>query len=107
MIVVNIIMEALSEKQMELKQTLLSIIEPTRQEAGCLSHAIYCDIQNEKRFRLLEEWETRELVADHLMTHRFSALLGSRSLLCEPMKIQIFTVSDSEGVEALDFLKQK
>jgi len=37
----------------------------------------------------------------------FSVLLGTKSLLCEPLKIQIFKVSDPEGIEAVNSVRKK
>ena len=107
MIAVRIIMNVLPEKQLELMQTLLSMIEPTGKEAGCLSYAIFCDIEDKNRFSLLEEWKTREDLDHHIMTHRFGVLLGTKTLLCEPLKIQILTVSDFEGIEAVNSVRKK
>ena len=107
MIIVRIKMNVLPEKQLEVTQTLLSMIEPTGKEAGCLSYAVYCDIEDKNLFNLLEEWETREDLEKHLMSHRFGVLLGSKTLLCEPMQIQIFTVSDAEGIEAVNSIRKK
>jgi quinol monooxygenase YgiN len=102
MIVVKITMNVVPEKHKELGQTLLSMIEPTGKEAGCLSYAVFCDIEDKNRFILLEEWETREDLDYHIRSHRFGVLLGAKPLLCEPLKIQINTVSLSEGIEAID-----
>jgi quinol monooxygenase YgiN len=102
MIVVRITMNVVPEKQKELVQTLLSMIEPTGKETGCLSYDVFCDIEDKNRFILLEEWETREDLDDHIRSHRFSVLLGSAPLLCDPPEIQINTVSQSEGMEAID-----
>jgi quinol monooxygenase YgiN len=107
MVVVRITMNVLPEKQKELGQTLLSMIEPTGKERGCLSHAVFCDIEDKNRFILLEEWETREDLEHHIRSRGFSVLLGSKSLLCEPLKIQIYTVSDSEGIEAVNSVREK
>ena len=101
MIIVRISMNVLPEKQLEVMQTLLSMIEPTEKEEGCLSYAVFCDIANKNRFSLLEEWETREDLDRHLKSHRFGVLLGTKTLLCEPPKIQIHTVSQSEGMETV------
>jgi len=107
MIVVRIAMTVLPEKQKELVQTLLSMIEPTRKEVGCLNYAVFSDIEDKNRFILLEEWETREDLDHHIRSHRFGVLLGSKTLLCEPPKIQIDTVSQSEGMEAIDAVRSK
>ena len=101
MIIVRIIMNVLPEKQLEVTQTLLSMIEPTGKEAGCLNYAVFCDIEDKNRFSLLEEWETREDLDHHIRSHRFGILLGTKTLLSEPPKIQIHTVSQSEGIEAI------
>jgi quinol monooxygenase YgiN len=107
MIAVRITMNVLPEKQLELTQTLLSMIEPTGREAGCLSYAVFCDIEDKNRFSLLEEWETREDLDHHFRSHRFGALLGSKTLLCELPTIQIDTVSLSEGMEAIHAARKK
>ena len=107
MIIVRITMNVLPEKQLEVMQTLLSMIEPTGKEAGCLSYTIFCDIENKSLFSLLEEWETREDLDQHIKSHRFGILLGTKTLLCEPPKIQIHTVTESEGMEALDAVRSK
>lgn len=107
MIVVRITMNPLPEKQLEVVQTLLSMIEPTSKEAGCLGYHVFCDIEDRNRFSLMEEWETREDLNHHLSTHRFGALLGIKALLSEPLEIQIHTVSQSEGMEAIHAARNK
>ena len=100
-------MNVLPEKHLEVMQTLLSMIEPTGKEAGCLSYAVFCDIEDKSLFSLLEEWETREDLDHHIMSQRFGVLLGTKTLLCEPPKIQIHTVSLSEGMEAIHAARNK
>jgi quinol monooxygenase YgiN len=58
-------------------------------------------------FNLISEWETRRHVDLHIRSERFRVLLGTKSLLCKPLKIQILTVSDSEGVEAVNSVRKK
>ena len=101
MIFVKITMNVLPEKQLEFTQTLLSMIGPTGKEPGCLSYSVFCDIEDKNRLSLLEEWESREDMDQHIRSHRFGVLLGTKSLLCEPPKIQIHTVSQSEGMETV------
>ena len=92
MIIVKIAMSVLPEKLLEFTQTLLSIIEPTENEQGCLNYSIFCDIKDKNCFNLMEEWQTREDLNRHILSHRFSVLLGSKSLLCKPIEIKIFCV---------------
>ncbi len=107
MIIVSITMNVLPEKQLEVMQTLLSMIEPTGREAGCLNYAVFCDIEDKNRFSLLEEWESRKDLDHHISSHRFGVLLGTKTLLCEPPKIQIYTISHLEGMEAIDAVRSK
>ena len=107
MIIVRITMKALMEKRTEMMQTLLSMIEPARKEKGCLGYDVFCDLEDNHVFSLIEEWEIREDLDRHLQSERFSVLLGTKSLLAEPMGINIHTVSLSEGVEVVNALRGK
>jgi quinol monooxygenase YgiN len=106
-IIVRITMNVLPEKQKEVMQTLLSMMEPTGKEKGCLSYDVFCDIENKNVFSLLEEWKTREDMDHHIRSGRFGVLLGTKTLLCEPLKIEIHTVSNSEGMDAVNAVRGK
>jgi quinol monooxygenase YgiN len=107
MILVRITMNSLIEKQTEVMQTLLSLIEPTENGRGCLSCHVLRDIEDRNVFSLVQEWETREDLDDHIKSNRFSVLLGTKSLLCEPQQIEIHTVSQSEGMEVIHEARNK
>jgi quinol monooxygenase YgiN len=106
-IIVRITMKALMEKRTEMMQTLLSMIEPAGKEKGCLSYDVFCDLEDKQVFSLIEEWETREDLDRHIRSERFSALLGTKSLLAKPLEINIHTVSHSQGVEVVNALRGK
>ena len=74
-------MNVIPEKQLEIMQTLLPMIEPTAKKAGCLSFGVFCDIEDKNRFSLLGEWKTRKDLDHHLASHQFSVLLGTKALL--------------------------
>ena len=107
MIMIRITMRVLIEKQKELMQTLLSMIKPCAREKGCLSYQVFRDIENRNILSLLAEWNTREDLNHHIKSGRFGILLGSRSLLYEPLSIRIHTVSNSEGMEMVNTLRKK
>jgi quinol monooxygenase YgiN len=106
-IIVRIAMHALPEKQKEVMQTLLSMVESTGKEGGCLSHHVLRDIEDENVFILIDEWETREDLDQHTRSAKFGVLLGTKSLLCEPPNIQIHTVSNSERMPAVNAARDK
>jgi len=101
MVVVRITLIALPEKQLEVMQTLLSMIEPTAKEKGCLNYTVCNSIEDPNCFSLLEEWETREDLDRHIRSHRFEVLLGTKTLLRQPLEVRIHTVQHSEGIEAI------
>lgn len=107
MIVVRIVMNVIPEKQKELMQTLLSMIESPEKKSGYLSSGIFCDIEDKNIFNMISEWETRQDLNRHMRYDRFSVLLGTKSLLCEPLQIQIYTVSGSEGIEAVHSARKR
>jgi quinol monooxygenase YgiN len=105
MIVIRIAMNAIPEKQLELLQTLLAMIEPTAKKTGCLSLGVFCDIEDKNRFSLLGEWKTRDDLDRHMTSLQFSVLLGTKALLCKPLEVQILTVSHSEGMDAVRMVR--
>jgi quinol monooxygenase YgiN len=107
MIVVRIAMNVLPEKQKELVQTILSMIGPMEKEAGCLSCALFCNVEDKNLLNLFEEWQTRKDLDRHLRSEMFSVLLGIKSLLRDPSQIQIHTVSHSEGMETVKAARGK
>jgi len=106
-IAIRTVINVLPEKQKEVFQTLLSLIMPPGKEKGCLSYDIFYDIEDKNVFNLISEWENRQHLDHHMRSDRFSVLLGTKSLLCEPMEIQIFTISDAEGIEVVDSVRKK
>ena len=107
MIIVKILMNALPEKRKEVFQTLLSMIESIRQEEGCRSYHVFQDIENENRFCLIENWETREDLENHMRSSVYGVLLGTKFLLKEPHDIQTHTVLNTEGKEIVNANKGK
>jgi quinol monooxygenase YgiN len=101
-------MNALQEKQKEILQTLISVLETAENEHGNLSYGIFNDIEDSNVFSLISEWDNRHDLNRHMRSDRFSVLLGTKSLLSEPLKIQIHTVAVSEGIQAVaDVRKNK
>ncbi len=107
MILVRTIMKVLPEKQKEVFQTLLSLIEPSGKEKGCLNYGVFTDIKEGNVFNVISEWETHQHLENHIRSDRFSVLLGTRSLLCESVKIQITTDAGSEGIKIVNSVRNK
>ena len=107
MIIVRITMNPFIDKQTEVMQTLLSMIEPTENVVGCLTCNVSRDIEDQNVFILIEEWKNREDLNEYIKSDRFSVLLGTKSLLSKPPQIAIHTVSHSEGMETINATRGK
>lgn len=101
MIIVRAVLKSSPEKQKEVLQTLLSMVEPPTNGNGLLSYEIYNDIEDKSVFTLISEWKTRNHANNHLISDQFGVLLGARILLRKPVEVQIFTVSLVEGIQAV------
>jgi len=107
MVIVIIRMDSLPEKSLELKQTLLALVESTLKKKGCLSHDVLQDMENNNGFSLIELWDSRKDLDDHLRSNQFTVLMGTMSLLSQPPEI---TISDdasiSSGWEAIEAMRR-
>ncbi|WP_461209891.1 putative quinol monooxygenase [Desulfocurvus sp. DL9XJH121] len=101
MILTIISMTSTPEKQLELKQTLLTIEKNATGQTGCLRFDIYCELEDKNRFSLLGEWENRKDLELYFTSHQFSVLMGTNTLLREALDIAIHTVSSSEGINSV------
>ncbi|NJM60334.1 MAG: antibiotic biosynthesis monooxygenase [Oscillatoriales cyanobacterium RU_3_3] len=82
---------AFPDKVEELKSLLLSIIEPTRQEAGCIQYELLQNQADPTDFTFVEEWETKALLDAHLAsTHIQDALRKLEGLATAPPDIQFY-----------------
>jgi quinol monooxygenase YgiN len=101
MILVIIRMKVLSEKRMELSQTIASLSGSTRMEKGCQRCDFCQSIEDENRLFLLEEWDTQENLITHLKSKNFRVLRGAMNLLKEPYEKIFHTVFHPAGMEEI------
>ena len=101
MVMVIIRMRVLSEKRLELSQTITSLIGSIRTEKGCKRCDFCQSMENENRLFLLEEWDTQKNFKDHLKSRRFKVLRGAMNLLREPYEMMFHTVFHPEGMEGI------
>jgi quinol monooxygenase YgiN len=92
-------MNVLSEKRMELSQTIASLSNSTRMEKGCQRCDFCRSIEDENKFFLLEEWDTQENLMTHLKSEHFRVLRGTINLLQEPYETMFHTVFHPAGME--------
>ena len=91
MILVVIRMKVLSEKRMELSQTITSLSGSIRMERGCRRCDFCKNVEDENRFFLFEEWDTQEDLMAHLKSEHFMVLRGAMNLLRESHEMMFYT----------------
>ena len=101
MILVIIRMKVLSEKRMELSQTIVLLIGSIRAEKGCKRCDFCQSMEDENRLFLLEEWDTEENLMSYLKSGRFRVLRGAMNLLREPYEMMFYTVFHLAGMEEI------
>lgn len=52
-------------EEAKLEALLQTLVEPTRQEPGCLQYDLHVDIKEPRRFVFIERWESEEALAGH------------------------------------------
>ena len=101
MILIILRMNVLSEKRMELSQTMASLSGSIALEKGC-NRCNFCQsVEDENRLFLLEEWDTKENLMTHMKSEHFRVLRGAMNLLKEPYEMMFLTVFHPEGMEEI------
>lgn len=83
-------MKVLPEKLKELSQTIAALVKYIRTVEGCRSCDCFCSPEDENDICLFEEWESREVLDDHLQSEHFKVLLGATSLLKTPHEVKVY-----------------
>jgi quinol monooxygenase YgiN len=94
-------MKVIPEKRSELLQALRAMTQQIKRERGCNNCYFFQDVENENIFMIIEDWKTQEELDSHLESDMFGALIGTKSLLVEPVDISIKAVSYTAGMEAV------
>jgi quinol monooxygenase YgiN len=69
-------------KESELKQALISLVAPTRKEAGCLKYDLHVSPEDPAKFLFHENWTSQAHLDAHLKSAHIAALLPRVDELC-------------------------
>jgi quinol monooxygenase YgiN len=67
------IAETSPDRAEELKSVCLGLVEPTRNEAGCISYDLFQDVTIPGKFTFIENWQSKEHFDVHLKSSHFVA----------------------------------
>lgn len=68
-----VLIESKEGKEEELKKELIALVEPTRNEKGCIYFVLHTDPKDNSRFLFYENWENVELWNAHLNSTHIKA----------------------------------
>ena len=74
-----------------LRQECLSLVEPTRGEAGCISYDFHESTGDDLLFAFYENWTNQKALDKHVQTPYLQAFFAKTDeLLAEPMNVTIW-----------------
>ena len=74
-----------------VKTELLKMIEPTRQESGCIEYRLHEDTQNPTEFIFYENWESSFCLEQHMNSLHFKAYVAAVDNLLADKLVHIMT----------------
>lgn len=84
---------ALPDKVEEIKSVLIELVEPTRQEAGCIQYDLTQNKEDATDFVFVEEWESEAALEAHMRTPHFNEAVSKlEGLLAMPADIRRYRV---------------
>lgn len=85
-------MTAKPGKEDELRQALVALVAPTRNEQGCVQYDLHAATDDPGRFVFYENWTSREMLDLHLASAHLKAFGElAPGLLAEPARILTYT----------------
>jgi len=69
-------------KEAELQKALISLVAPTRQEAGCLNYDLHRQPEDPAKFLFHENWTSKAHLDAHLKNTHLQVLLPRLNELC-------------------------
>jgi len=74
-----------------VKQEVLSLVEPTRSEPGCINYDVHQATDEKSQFMFYENWESMEDLKKHSGTPHLKAYRQKvGSLLAKPIEVTLF-----------------
>lgn len=76
-------------KEADLKQVLVGLIEPTREEPGCIGYELLENLEDPRELTFVEEWQGESSLEAHFSTdHIASALQEFPGLLAQELDLR-------------------
>lgn len=88
--------EAKPGKEEQLRQDLLAMVAPSRQDEGCLNYDILQSEQDPKILFTYENWTGKPALDKHMQTPHFKQLgEKNKETLAQPMDVQLLAAQSA------------
>ena len=105
MITVNLRMKASHKRRQDFMNSARLILGPTRIQPGCISCRLYQDLDEPDAVFLVEEWESRINLDRHFNSNQYRIILSLMEASDRFPDIKINTISKTEGLEAIEAVR--
>jgi len=96
-VVVVAVLSARLGREDELADSLAELAAATHQEPGCRRYAVHRDVDDPKRFVLIEQWETRAALDEHFTQPHMAVAAERAGELVDGPLLSVFCSSLPAG----------
>ncbi len=105
MIIASYKIKILPEEHHYALKTVRAILGPTGVKPGCMGIVLYQDTSNLDTLILVEQWDSRKNFEHHVRSDDYRNILALIDLSKEPPVIQLNTISQTEGLDAIEAIR--
>ena len=102
MVITILHLKAAPEKRLNIIKTIHAMIGPTKAQSGCLHCELFGSTQNDDNLILLEKWESKETLNQHIKSDEFRKVLAAMDAACEPPTINFYEIEADAGLELVE-----
>jgi len=90
------------EKRMNILKTIHAMIGPTNAQPGCLHCELFGSTQNDDQLLLLEKWDSRECLEQHIQSDEFRKVMAAMDSACEQPEIGFYEINSLGGMDLVE-----
>ena len=106
MIIVTLRIKVPGNRRKEFLDSARLIMGPTKVQPGCISCEYYQNLDDPDVALLVEEWESKENLEQHIKSESFRIILSLIELSDESPEIKLNTISKTEGLETIEAVRR-
>ena len=106
MILATLKVVVLPRKRKDALEILRGLLEPTQVKPGCISCRAYQDLSNNNAFVLVEEWESKADLDNHILSDEYTMILALMDISSETPEMKFNLIADSTGLETIEAVRK-